>query len=535
MRPAPYAEMVAAHRWAVPARYNLAADVCDRQPRDRLAMIWQDWRGDRRELGFGELADLANRTAHLLRGLGLERGDRVATLLPAVPETAAVFLGVYKAGGVLLSMSQLYGEDMVAYRLADSGARFVLVDAPHRHLVPDGAATVLVLELPGEPGERRAGDLDLLAELARASTDRITVDTAADEPAHLYYSSGTTGPPKGVLHAHRYVLGHDEYELCHDVDAGDVFCGMGEWAWAAGITPLLAPWRLGVTQLVFRRQGGFDPEEQLAVMSRNGVASAFTTPTALRSMLSVEGAGRRFPMPGLRTVCSGGEPLNPEAIRWFTEQYAVTPMDYYGLTESYPLCANFPTEQIRPGSMGRVMPGWDVRLLDDHERPVAAGERGEICLRARSNPTYPLGYWGRPEETAAVFGGEWFHTGDAARQDEDGYVWFDGRADDVIISAGYRIGPFEVESACLEHPAVREAAAVAAPDPRRGHVVKAFIVVDPARRADDDLAADIQRHVREQHSAYAYPRVIEFVSELPKTVTGKIQRRQLREGRTAST
>jgi acetyl-CoA synthetase len=446
-----------------------------------------------------------------------------------VPETAAAFLGVYKAGGVLLSMSQLYGADMVAYRLADSGARFVLVDAPHRHLVPDGAATVLVLELPGEPGEHRAGDLDLLAELARASTDRITVDTAADDPAHLYYSSGTTGPPKGILHAHRYVLGHDEYELCHDVDAGDVFCGMGEWAWAAGITPLLVPWRLGVTQLVFRRRAGFDPEEQLAVMSRNGVASAFTTPTALRSMLAVDRAGQRFPMPALRTVCSGGEPLNPEAIRWFAEQYAVTPMDYYGLTESYPLCANFPTEPIRAGSMGRVMPGWDVRLLDEDEQPVAPGERGEICLRARSNPTYPLGYWNRPQETERVFGGDWFHTGDAARQDDDGYVWFDGRADDVIISAGYRIGPFEVESACLEHPAVREAAAVAAPDERRGHVVKAYIVLDPAHPGDDALAADIARHVREQHSAYAYPRQIEFVAELPKTVTGKIQRARLRE------
>ena len=220
-------------------------------------------------------------------------------------------------------------------------------------------------------------------------------------------------------------------------------------------------------------------------------------------------------------------------IRWFRDQYGVTVLDFYGLTESYPLCGNFPTVEVREGSMGLPMPGWEVAILDEDEQPVPQGERGEICLRARSNPHYPIGYWNRPEDTEEVFGGDWFHTKDAATMDADGYVWYAGRADDVIISAGYRIGPFEVESACVEHPAVKEAAAVASPDARRGDIVKAFIVLAAGHEASDELADEIKRFVRERHSAYAYPREVEFVDDLPKTLTGKIRRIELREAERA--
>jgi len=252
----------------------------------------------------------------------------------------------------------------------------------------------------------------------------------------------------------------------------------------------------------------------------------FTTPTAMRAMMAIADAGRRYPQQ-FRRVCSAGEPLNPEAIRWFREQYGVTVLDYYGLTESYPLVANYPFMEVREGSMGKPMPGWEVGLLDEDEHPVARGERGEICLRARSNPHFPLGYWNRPAESEEVFGGEWFHTKDAARQDDGGYVWYEGRADDVIIAAGYRI--FEVESACLEHPAVREAAAIASPDELRGNVVKAFIVLAPDRERSDELGEEIKAFVRARLSAYAYPRRIEFVDDLPKTLTGKIRRIVLRQ------
>ena len=278
---------------------------------------------------------------------------------------------------------------------------------------------------------------------------------------------------------------------------------------------------LGAVQAVYQREGGFDPARQLDFLSRHGLSNVFGTPTAIRSMMSISDAGTRYPQK-FRIVCSAGEPLNPEAIRWFREQYGLTVLDYYGLTESYPLCANYPFMEVREGSMGRPMPGWEVAILDEDERPVAAGERGEICLKARSNPHYPLGYWNRPEEdTEEAFGGEWFHSKDAARADDDRYFWYEGRADDVIISAGYRIGPFEVESACLEHPAVAEAVAVASPDERRGYVVKAFVVVAAGDEPSDELAEEIKAFVRDRHSAYAYPRLIEFVPDLPKTLTGK--------------
>ena len=513
-----YEQACAEHEWRVPTQYNIAADVCDKHPRDAPAMVHEHFGGAVREVAWGELQDLANQAAHVLREAGVGRGDRVAVVLPATPETAAVFFGVWKLGAILLSMSVLYGDDGIRHRLQDSEPAVLVTDTANAPRFAEAGVRVLVLD---------EGLLD------GAPTDPISTDTAADDPAQLYYTSGTTGLAKGIVHAHRYLLAHEEFTYCHEVQAGERFHGMGEWAWAAGIAPLLGPWRLGAVQCVFQRRGGFDPEQQLAFLSKHQVTNVFTTPTAMRSMMSIEDAGTRYPQ-RFRRVCSAGEPLNPEAIRWFREQYGITVLDYYGLTESYPLCANFPFMEVREGSMGKPMPGWDVQLLDEDERPVAQGERGEICLRARSNPHFPLGYWRNEEASAETFGGDWFHSKDAAMQDEDGYVWYAGRADDVIIAAGYRIGPFEVESACLEHPAVREAAAVASPDERRGHVVKAFIVVAEGHEASDETAEAIKAFVRDRLSAYAYPRRIEFVEDLPKTLTGKIRRIELREREAAA-
>ena len=298
-------------------------------------------------------------------------------------------------------------------------------------------------------GRGEADDVDFDETMARASDRYEAADTAADDPAQLYYSSGTTGKAKGILHAHRYLLAHEEFEFCHDVRDGELFHGSGEWAWAAGICPLLGPWRYGAVALVQARKGGYDPEEHLAFLSKHGVQNMFTTPTALRAMTAVADAGSRHPLGELRVTCSAGEPLNPEVIRWFREQYGITVLDYYGLTESYPLCGNFPTVEVREGSMGRPVPGWEVAILDEDEQPLGVGERGEICLRARSNPHYPLGYWNRPEEdTREVFGGDWFHTKDAAETDEDGYVWYAGpcgrrdhlrRLPDRAVRGGVRV------------------------------------------------------------------------------------------------
>jgi len=509
-----YDEVVAAHEWDVPERYNIAQDCCDKHPPDKLAMIHEDFEGNVREVRWGELQELSNRFANVLRDRGVEKGDRVAMVLPPTAETAAAFFGTWKCGAILLSMSVLYGDDGIRHRLTDSQPKVLVTNQGNvGRIDPALVEHVLVLD-------------DALLESGGA--DFTPEDTLADDPAQLYYTSGTTGLAKGIVHAHRYLLAHEEFIYCHEVQEGERFHGMGEWAWAAGIAPLLGPWRLGAVQLVYQREGGFDPHKQLSFLSRHEATNVFTTPTAMRSMMGITDAGTRYPQK-FRRVCSAGEPLNPEAIRFFREQYGLTVLDYYGLTESYPLVANYPWMDVREGSMGRPMPGWDVQILDEDERPVAQGERGEICLRARSNPHYPLGYWRNEEAARETFGGDWFHTKDAASTDADGYFWYEGRADDVIIAAGYRIGPFEVESACLEHPAVREAAAVAAPDERRGNVVKAFIVLAEGHEPSDELVTDLQHFVRDRLSAYAYPRQIEFVDDLPKTLTGKIRRIELRQ------
>ena len=369
-----YEDACAQHRWEVPERYNIAADICDKHPRDKLAMIHEDFEGTVQRITWGQLQDDANRFANVLTSLGVEKGDRVAMLLPPTPVTAAAFIGTWKVGAILLSMSVLYGDEGIRHRLTDSQAKVLVTNAANADRMERSLVEHVVLL-----------DEDLLSG---ASTEFETLDTAADDPAELYYSSGTTGLAKGILHAHRYLLAHEEFIYCHDIRDGEIFHGMGEWAWAAGICPLIGPWRLGAVQAVYQREGGFDPHKQLDFLSRHNVTNMFGTPTAIRSMMSITDAGTRYPQK-FRIVCSAGEPLNPEAIRWFREQYGITVLDYYGLTESYPLCANFPFMEVREGSMGKPMPGWEVAILDEDEHPVAQGERGEICLKARIKPALP--------------------------------------------------------------------------------------------------------------------------------------------------
>ena len=522
--PAQYDEMRRAFRWQVPRRYNIAADVLDKHEPSRPAMYWEDSEGNERTLMFGDMQALTNRTANALRANGVGEGDRVAVMLPPLPEAAAAFLATYKLGGVLLSLSILYGDDSIVHRLRDSSAKVIVTDAANRDRIERVRDDLPQLE------HVLVVDEEFGRAVAQASDRCETLDTPADQAAQIYYTSGTTGLAKGIVHAHRYLLAHNEFELVHDVRDDEVFHSTGEWAWIAGIVPgILGPWRFGAPIAVFARKGGYDPLQTLYVLEKYKVKNLFATPTALRAMAALGEISDRYPGISLRLACAAGEPLNPEVISWFTRQFDIPVMDFYGLSESYPLCANFPTMEIRPGSMGKPTPGWQVALLDDDDQAVPLGEPGEICLRARTNPHYPLNYWNRAEESQQVFGGDWFHTRDVARQDDDGYVWYEGRNDDVIISAGYRIGPFEVESALVAHPKVIEAAAVASPDHLRGHIVKAFVRVLPDAEPNDELAREIQSFVRERLSAYAYPRSIEFVDDLPKTLTGKIRRIELRE------
>ena len=374
--------------------------------------------------------------------------------------------------------------------------------------------------------------LVLDAGLARAARrpSHVCADTSADDPAQLYYTSGTTGLAKGIVHAHRYLLAHEEFAYCHEVEDGERFHGMGEWAWAAGIAPLLGPWRLGAVQCVYQREGGFDPHKQLDFLSRHEVTNVFTTPTAMRSMMAIE--RRRHALPAaFRRVCSAGEPLNPEAIRWFREQYGVTVLDYYGLTESYPLVANYPFMEVREGSMGKPMPGWDVRILDEDEQPGRAG-RARRDLPARAlEPALParlLAATTRRARRRSAASGSTPRT--PPSQDEDGYFWYDGprrrrdhrrRLPDRPVRG--RVGVPRAPGRA--RGGRRRVAGRAARQRRQG-------VHRPRRRATSPRTSSptrSRRFVRERLSAYAYPRRIEFVDDLPKTLTGKIRRIELRQ------
>ena len=506
-----YAQLQDSHRWKVPEFYNMAVDVADRHPREKRALILDSAVEGRREVLWGEIQDRSRQIAVTLAEAGVRPGDRVAVLLPQRSDTAAVYLGVLRTGAVLVTMSLLWAAEPIRFRLEDSGAQVIVAEASARHLFEGFEGVFLDVDSP---------------VIAQASTEFDSVATRADDPALIFYTSGTTGRAKGIVHAHRTLLGHNEFEYCHRIGDGDVFYGAGDWAWS--MAKLMGPLRLGATHLVFRPAAGFEPAALLESMSRHGVVSALVNPTFLRKMREdVPDAGTRFPQ-ALRTVCSSNEPLTADLIDWFRDQFGVTLLDYYGSTESYPLLGNFPDVPVKPGSMGRPLPGWEVRLLDAQEQEVPQGEAGEICLRARSNPQFPLGYWNMPEASAESFGGEWYHTKDQAYQDEDGYFWFLGRTDDVIKTSGYRVGPYELEAVIRELDAVRDVSVTGVPDPVRGQSIKAWIELAPGHDGGRELEDRIITHVKEHFSRFAYPRFIEYLPELPKSATGKVQRAQLR-------
>jgi acetyl-CoA synthetase len=506
-----YRDLVAGHRWNVPARYNMAADVADRHPGDALALIYEDHDGRTEHVVWQRIQDRSKQVAAHLHGIGVRPGDRVAVLLPQRIDTPATYLGVLRTGAVLVTMSLLWADDPIRYRLEDCGATALVTESGALERARHFTGAVVDVDDP---------------RIAALPPEFDTVDTAADDPALIFYTSGTTGAAKGIVHAHRTLLGHNEFRYCHDLRPGEVFYGAGDWAWS--MAKLMGPLRAGAVHLVYRPSGGFDPHGLLDAMSRHKVTTALVNPTFLRKIRAdVPDAGSRYPQ-SLRVVCCSNEPLTPDLIDWFRGQFGVTPLDYYGSTESYPLIGNFPGVPVKAGSMGRRMPGWDVRLLDGDGREVPPGQPGEISLRAGSNPQYPLGYWNRPEESEEAFGGPWYRTKDQAVMDEDGYFWFLGRTDDVIKTSGYRVGPYEVEEALRRHPAVADAGVVGVPDAVRGQAVKAWIELNPGYEPGPLLAEEITGFTRTDYSRFAYPRLVEFVDELPRSATGKIQRAALR-------
>jgi acetyl-CoA synthetase len=534
-----YAEACRAFRWADSLRalgwpgtgeVSLGETIVDRHAgAGRLALRWIGKDGSRRDYTFGELARLSDRFANLLRTLGVDRGDRVAGFLPRVPETLVTMLGAWKAGAVYVPIFTGFGSDAIAYRVGDSGARVLCTHWEYRDRVPaslPGAARVVTVT---HENAAAPGDTSLQSALA-AQPDRFEAARwRRDEPAVLLYTSGSTGPPKGVKIAANFLLAIHPY-MVHGVDlrADDVFWPTGDPGWGYGLVCYMVALAMGVA--VTCHEATPTAESCLRWLGDHGVTNLATTPTLLRGVMALgaEAVGRR-PV-RVRVASSCGEPLNAEVVSFFRECWGVTVMDHYGSSEfGLPIGnLNAVDMEVRPGSMGLPLPGCRMAVVDEDGREVETGVVGHIGMRADPDGYYSLGYWQDAERTRELCRGEWMTIGDLARRDAEGYFWFEGRADDVIKSAGYRIGPFEVESAILRHPAVAEAAAVGIPDPLRGQLVKAYVVLKAGRAPYPGLEAEIVDVVRTHVGRHQYPRALEFVTELPKTETGKIQRFLLR-------
>ncbi len=501
----------------VPARFNFTRDVVERLAGDRTrrGMLFVDRGGAKRELTFAELAADAGRWAGVLRGAGLAPGDRVLVLVGKRPEWHGVMLGALKAGLVTIPCAdQLRAKDL-AFRTAHSSARL---------LVAERAAEDEIARMDEPPAVLYLDEAE--ARLAVAPESAPTEDTAAGDPAFILYTSGTTKDPKGAVHTHGYCSAKRlQAERWLDAGPDDLVWCTASTGWAKSIwNVLLGPWSCG--SAIVLHEGGFDPAERFELLADLGPTVLCQAPTEFRLMAKLEGL-ERYDLSGLRHAVSAGEPLNPEVIKSFRDAFGLTIYDGYGQTENTLLVGNFPSAELRPGSMGHPSPGHDVAVIDEDGNEREPGAEGDIALRGRP-PTLFTGYWQQPDETAAVFRGHWYVTGDRAVRDEDGFFWFTGRADDVILTAAYRVGPFEVESALLEHEAVAESAVIGKPDPDRGQIVKAFVVLRPGHEASDDLARELQDHAKRVTAPYKYPREIEFVPELPKTRSGKIRRVELR-------
>jgi acetyl-CoA synthetase len=531
-RAASYDEVCRNFGWQIPARYNIGAAICDRHDPAMAALIYEDAAGAVARFSFGDIARQSNRLANLFVAQGLTRGDRVGILLPQRPETAIAHVACYKAGLIAVPLFTLFGADALEYRLANSGARALVTDAGSLAKIAEIRQRLPELKLVLAADQTLDGDgaVAFWPALEHASDRFAALDTAADDPAIIIYTSGTTGPPKGALHAHRVLLGHlPGVEFPHEFfpQRGDLFWTPADWAWIGGLIDVLLPaWHHGVPVLAHRARK-FDPEHAFHLMAKHGVRNAFLPPTALKLMRQVEEPARRHTY-RLRSIGSGGETLGAELIAWGRQTFGLTINEFYGQTECNLVVGNCASVMpVKPGAMGRPIPGHRVAIVDDGGLEVAPGTVGHVAVR-RPDPVMFLEYWRNPEATQAKFVGDWLITGDLGRQDDQGYLWYFGRSDDVITSAGYRIGPAEIEECLLKHPAVAFAAAVGVPDPVRTEIVKAFLVLKPGQAGTDALKAEIQGFVKQRLAAHEYPREVEFLDALPMTATGKIMRRELR-------
>lgn len=539
-----YAVLHAGFRWRVPRHFNIAEVCCGRWARDQpeaVAIRYEHEDGRVSTHGYGELQHDANRLANALRRLGVQRGDRVAIVMPQRFETAVAHIAIYQLGAVAMPLSMLFGPDALEYRLNDSAARVALVDesaiANVRAARPLCAGLNTLIAVGAAQGQ---GDLDWTEALARERDTFAPVKTLADDAAVLIYTSGTTGPPKGALIPHRALIGNlSGFVASQNWFPQDdaVFWSPADWAWTGGLMDALLP-TLYFGREIVAYQGRFSAETAFALMQRHRVTHTFLFPTALKAMMKAVPEPRSRYALHLRAIMSAGEAVGDAVFGWCRDALGVPVNEMFGQTEMNYIVGNSHAKwPARPGSMGRPYPGHRVAVIDHNGRECARGTPGDVALHRRDvhghpDPIFFLGYWNNETATRAKYTGDvndsWCRTGDMAVMDVDGYLWYHGRSDDVFKAAGYRIGPSEIENCLVKHPAVANAAVVPKPDAERGALVKAYVVLAPGYSGDAALIAALQQHVRGQLAPYEYPKEIEFIDALPMTTTGKVQRRVLR-------
>ena len=530
-----YAELYESFRWNVPERYNMARACCGQWAgdRSRFALYWEDESGASAAYSFWDIQRAASRLSNALAALGVKRGDRVAICLPQRPETAVAYIAIFQMGAIALPLSHLFGPDALEYRMNHAEASVALVEPAtlsNLWAVKDKLAGLK--HVIGVGGARESGVLAYESLLEKSSAEFACLDTAADDPALIVYTSGTTGPPKGALKAHRVLIGNvPGFVHSHDFfpQRGDMFWSPADWAWTGGLMDALLPsWRFGIPILGYR--GRFDAEKAYHLIEKYGIRNSFLFPTALKLMMKAVPEPRRKFSLGLRSVMSAGESVGVTVFEWAKEHLGVTINEMFGQTEINYVVGNCQAAwPVKPGSIGRPYPGHRVAVIDEKGNELPRGELGEIAVKKDHDPVFFLEYWKNEKATREKFVGDWGCTGDQARMDQDGYLWYQGRSDDVIKSAGYRIGPAEIESCLVKHPAVANAAVIGKPDATRGAIVKAFVVLQPGFSGNEALIEEIQAHVRGRLAPYEYPREIEFIDALPMTTTGKVQRKELRK------
>ena len=511
--------------WQVPETFNYGGDVVDAwaEEPDRLALIWTNEAGEERRFSYADIRDLTNRFANYLTEKGVVKGDRVLIMLPRIPEWQIAMVACNKIGAIPIPCVTMLTEKDVTYRMAHSGAAAVITTAAETNKIQrDGKVRLSIGAAPGWD--------DYETEMARQSANFAPVRVDAEDPAIMFYTSGSTGLPKGVLHASRALFSWRVsawYWL--SLTETDVMWCTADTGWSkAGTSILYGPWSCGATVLFY--DGPFDLGKRLELLERYKVSVYCAAATEIRQLVQVDTSGRN--LAALRLSVSAGESVNPEIVRAWSEKTGALLLDGYGQTETLMTILNYPQMEVKPGAMGKPLPGTEAAILTEDGRAAPVGTPGQLAIRC-PHPQLMLGYWENPGKTAesymTVDGVTWFVTGDTASIDEDGYLFFGGRDDDVINSSGYRIGPMEVENALMEHKAVLECAAVASPDEKRGEVVKAFIILKTGHAPSDALVKELQEFTKALTAPYKYPRRIAFVDELPKTPTGKIQRRLLKQ------